>query len=246
MTFEVIPTLGFIKDLYHQPIAQQRFQHYLEKLQSDKNDLNLPIMGFNPMAKGVAKEKLQSLLDLHAEQLAKEAIDSLNDQWKEHLPLKTIRVVLNLADDVGGAWTNHYTTDYSSKFDIKPLVNRLFCAPHFWTSEHYTAHLIKERTIGYASRTIYALLHSLPQDLEGYLDQEIFVAQQLKSAGKEVSQESLDLITTFYEKHKHSSDYSLCFNFFYGDLASHFLGFPSYGVGDFTGFEWANYLAVLR
>ena len=50
MTAELLPIIETMLDFYQKPRAPERFHAYLQLLQGNtKNDLVLPIGGFNPM-----------------------------------------------------------------------------------------------------------------------------------------------------------------------------------------------------
>ncbi len=242
MKFKLIPILDFIEDLYGKPRSRERFTEYLFKLQgTDKNNLEIPIMGFNPMAKEQVLQKIKELRNIGTEETISETLYELNFK-----PLKQgskiIKVVPNLADDLGGAWTNRYVTDFDSKFKINALVRRDFCTPYFWTSENYDKNLIKKRTLAYAYRTIYWLENSELKTLEDHLKQETFVSKQINEV-VDLKEESFDFIKAFYEENKYKDDYSIIFNFFYEDSASLSLSYPTYGIKEVNGFDYAKMLA---
>lgn len=244
MEFELIPVLEKIKDLYKLPLAK-RFDHYLFLLQGEsKQDMILPISGFNPLAKQLGKDKLNDLISLQAEAIAKNMIDNTNAKKLGPENLK-VQVALNLIDNIDGAWSNFYTTDYKSKFDIADLVKRNFCTACFWTSEDVNIDLIKSRVQEYLLRYIHTVLHGLPETLDDMLKQEVFVASLQHDEKKMPSPIELDKITTFYDKHQTSSEYDLIFNFFYGDKASETLSQKCYGFSKNTGFNYAQYIGGL-
>lgn len=243
MQFELIPILSVMEELYETPRSPARFQEYLAKLQGGtKGDMALPIGGFNPMAKEHILEKIHELQALQAEELIREVLVELNAKQQDQ-QTNTIKVVLNLADDLEGGWTNHYTTDFDSKFKINALVVRHFCTPYFWTSETYTAALIVKRTLEYAYRTIYWKENGRLQSLADHFAQEVFVQQQLASADTRIDTADLGEIEELYQTFQDSDDYSLLFNFFYGDEASASLGYASFGIGNQAGFKYASLIA---
>ena len=243
MKFEVIPVLSTMEELYQKPRSIERFQEYISKLQGNtKGDLELPIGGFNPMAKEHILQKIGELKRLNAEDLITVAIESLNQKYKNQ-DETTIRIVLNLADDLKGAWTNHHTTDFDSKFKINALVTRNFCTPYFWTSENYTELQIKRRVLEYVYRTIYWKNNPKPKTLEDCLNQEIYVSSKIGTIFSSKDNIKCESIKMFYDKYKTKEDYSLLFNFFYGDFASASLNFPLYGIKETTGFEFAETIA---
>lgn len=241
MTFELLPTIDIMIDLYEQPRTFERFQEYLNILQGDtKGDLAIPISGFNPMAKEHLLDKLKELKYLGAEEVIKEALKDLNDQWISKNPKRNFKVALNLSDDLKGGWTNRFTSDYDSKFGFNGLINRDFCTPIFWTSEDFTKDEIRKRTLEYTFRTIYWLTNPKPKTLKEHLEQEIFVATEIKRKDKFQETDFKDL-DKFYKDHQNSDNYHIIFNFFYGDNASKSLEFPTYRmVEDITGFDYAT------
>ncbi|GAA4274915.1 hypothetical protein U6A24_12375 [Aquimarina gracilis] len=243
MKFELIPILDFIEDLYNKPRSQNRFKEYLFKLQGNSKDgLDLPIMGFNPMGKEHALQKIEELKYLEAEDIIRKTLNELNSKLNNQNS-KTIKVVLNLADNLGGAWTNRYATDFDSKFKINALVARNFCTPYFWTSESYHKALVKKRTLEYAYRTVYWLENVGPSTLEDHVKQEIFVHKQIGNTSIQGKKKMFDTIQKFYEAYRYEDEYSVLFNFFYGDAASSSLGYPTYGIKEVNGFDYAKKLA---
>ena len=246
MLFEVQPIIDIMEDLYRMPQSPARFQAYLKLLQGDtKDDMILPIGAYNPMAKAHVVQKLLELKQLDAERLMKEVLQELNSN-AESSTNETIKVVLNLADDLKGGWTNRYTTDYDSKFKINALVSRNFCAPYFWSGESYTPTLIQERTISYARRTLYWKAHGKPHTLEDHLKQEIFALQYHTKIDGALDEASLQEVESFYQEHKKAEGYSIIFNFFYGDDASRALGYATFGIQKMNGFQYAKLKARMN
>jgi len=243
MQFELVPILSVMEELYETPISPARFKEYLAKLQGGtKGDMVLPIGGFNPMAKEHILEKIHELQALEAEDLIRKTLVELNAKQQDQ-PSTFIKVVLNLADDLKGGWTNHYTTDFDSKFKINALVVRNFCTPYFWTSEDYTATSIERKTLEYAYRTIYWKQNPKPQTLADHFAQEVFVQQQITPTNTIPDTTDWREVEELYQTFKDSDDYSLLFNFFYGDEASASLGYATFGMGERAGFEYARIVA---
>ena len=235
-------------DLYAKPRSKERFQEYISMLQDGKKgDLTLPIVGFNPMAKEHILQKLTELKDLKAEQVIQDTLKSINIRLTDEQDQRTFKVVLNLADDLKGGWTNLYTTDYDSKFKINALVSRSFCTPFFWTSESYTEQLIRNRTLEYAFRTIYWLTNPKPKTLKDHIEQEIYVAEMSKIDSDNLDSNDFELLDNFYSKYQESEDYGIVFNFFYGDNASKSLEFSTHGItGKANGFDYAKIIRLRR
>lgn len=240
MPFQLIPYLDQVEELYLQPRSPQRFFEYLSQLQGQsKDEMILPIAGFNPMAKDHVLAKVRELKALDAEGIVTKVLAELNQQLTPPNQAK-IGVLLNLADDVKGAWTHRYVTDYDSKFKLNGLVNRRFCTPYLWVSEDFTPELIRQRTLEYAYRTWYWLTHPQPETLADFVQQERFVRQVVPLADTKRSPSEIEAISRFFEAHQDSSEYAHIFNFFYGDAASESMGYPTFGMPTEGGFAWAG------
>ncbi len=240
MQFQLTPILDQMEALYKLPRDRNRFDRYLAMLQGpDKEDMVLPIAAYNPMAKEDALKKLQALQQLDAESIAREVITDFNKEL-ESRPPRTISVVLNLADDIGGSWSSRYTTDYTSKFDFGPILKRNFCTPYFWTREDYSAESIRQRITEQLHRTIYFADHGKPATLAEHIAQEVYV---IANNGASMSEKPNPDVHHFYQQHCDSEDYALIFNFFYGDRASEHLNFKSFGMPAMGGFHYTKAIA---
>ncbi|MEM9076784.1 MAG: hypothetical protein AAGC43_07085 [Bacteroidota bacterium] len=241
--FKLTPVLDQMQSLYELPRDQKRFEAYLEMLQGkQKGNMILPIAGYNPMGKENVLEKIQELKNLNAEELIGEVLDKINIKEDIHA-LPNIQLVLNLADDVGGVWSNKCTVDYSSKFEFGPLLKRNFCAPYFWSSEGFTKNNIETRVVQYAYRTIFWIKNGTPRTLKDFVLQEIYVFAKGSQNEKEIPEYRLEEVQHFFNQNSESEEYSLLFNFFYGDKASNELNYPTYGAIENQGFRFSAILA---
>ncbi|WP_235299376.1 hypothetical protein [Portibacter marinus] len=112
MKFILLKVLDQVLELYKLPGNRERFEKYLYLLQgANKNDMLLPIAGFNPMGKELALNKLKQLIALEAEELVSQCLREINLKLKDTSD-RTIQVAINLVDDVEGAWSPYAVTDY--------------------------------------------------------------------------------------------------------------------------------------
>ncbi len=242
MTFTLHPILQKMQTLYQLPRTRERFEAYLLMLQGkQKTDMILPIAGYNPMGADHILSKINELQDFDAEQIIQEELENINTNINSKKD-QSIQVVLNLADDIGGAWTDRYTTDFSSKFEIQAFVKRNFCAPYFWTSETYTKQLIIQRTREYAYRTLHVIEKGKPTTLKDHIQQEIYV--QIHSNNTfQISEDNFSEIKKYYIQNADSDEYNLIFNFFYGDEASESLAYKIYGTEKDAGWNYVRFIA---
>lgn len=239
--FELVPTLDRMMEIYRLPSGNIRFEKYLSSIKgSSDNDMEIPLAGYNPMAKDHVLLKMEELQKLNAERVMEDLFS--DPQLTECLPdqSKPVKVALNLSDDLKGGWTNRFTSDYDSKFKTNAYLRRKFCVPIFWTSENYSESLIQKRTLEYLYRYIYQQTHRLPAKLKEHLEQEIFVASHFKYPAIPPEWD-LPHMMTFYEKFKDTEDYATIFNFFYGDKACETLSFPTFHIKtEMAGFLFAQ------
>lgn len=243
MIFEVFPILDMMIDFYQKHRSFDRFKDYLKMLQGDtKDDLALPIGGFNPMAKEHALQKLLELNELHAEKLIQETLKELNNELIDIKKNAVFKVVLNLSDDFKGGWTNFYTSDYDSKFKLNGLINRNFCTPIFWASEDFDEEKIINRTLEYCHRTTSWLSNPKPKTLKDHILQEQLVSMKVKLSHE--TDIDFKQLWDFFLKFKETTEHVTIFNFLYGDNASASLGNKTLGIKEeFAGYKFARYLA---
>jgi hypothetical protein len=240
MTFELVPVIDVMLELYSKPRSIERFKDYISTLQGNsKDDMELPITGFNPMAKEHVSQKLEELRSLRAEDLVRECIAKIEWKGEQHF-----KVVLNLMDDLKGGWTNRFTSDYQSKFKLSGLISRNFVTPVFWSSENYSEEIIIQRTLEYCYRSLYWLQHPKPKTLRDHLLQEKFVCDH---AGGKTEPIDVDPLRSFYEQHKETQDQVIISCFLYGDKANESLGNKTYGIREeFAGFKFARAISNER
>lgn len=240
MKFELLPLLDTMLHLYAKPRRLERFQEYLRLLISaDGQDIDLPIVTYNPMGKRHVMERLEKLKSMGAEETMNSVIGKINEGLEESD--LTVRVAFVLADDLKGGWTNRYSTDYQNKFNLTAMIKRRFCTPIFWTSEETDESPIERRTARQIWRTVYQSSHSQPRTLEEHVAQESFVNK--RAPGPEVAVALPSYINCFRDM-KETIDYSYIFSFLYGDDAAREFGYTPLGFPSlFGGFAAAHLLS---
>lgn len=243
MKFQVKPVLQQMADLYEISRGPKRFDRYLSMLQGKtKGDMVMPIAGYNPMGNAHVQQRIQELISLEAETLIADNLSLINSKYSQVLKGQVFDLVVNLSDDLGGAWTNRFTSHYTNTFNFGPIAKRNFCIPYFWTSDQaFSESMIIIRMQKAIFRTIYFLKNGKPTTLEDHVLQEAFVNRELK-INSNYEDESLTENLNFYKVNKDSKDYNLIFNFFYGDEAAAKLNYRTYGFAELNGFQFAGSL----
>ncbi len=237
MRFHLLPVIDIMIELYKSPLNADRFTCYMKILQGNSpGDISVPVTFYNPMGKEQVLKRLLELKKMNAEELINETLKTINKAVSSSSS-KEIKVALALADDLGGSWTNRYTTDYDSKFNTTDLIKRNFCTPLFWVSEEYTPEKIREITTDYCYRSVYRETAPQPVTLEEHIMQESFVAEHNMFRYQEKELKNFHAVNAFYLQYKNSNDPPTIFNFLYGDIASKELGHTAFGIKE----EWAGF-----
>ncbi len=220
--FKLLPILDTMLALYEMPAGSARFEKYLSLLQGGKKgDLALPIGNYNPMAKPFILNYIKQLQALNIENEIEFFIQS-----KQVNTPQEVAVVLNIADDLKGGWTNRFTTDYSSRFGTSALLKRNFCTPIVWTSEEPELASILKVTERAIRRFLFQWERGIPKTLQEQVDQELF------AYGKSPSELSLPTeIQVFLDQEAKTESYHIIFPFFYGEEATAPLEMTTLGIG---------------
>jgi hypothetical protein len=238
MKLSYLPVLGILRELYAQPRNMARFRDYITRLTGDGDDVVLPIGVANPMAKEQALSKIDELLALGAEEIgaAATADAAARLQSVETVPI-TASIVL--ADDVGGGWTNRYTTEAMVRFPSRGALKRPFATALAWTSESPTASDLRHEVLAAIYRVAYQQRFGLPATLRERLRQEGLAASfaevraALPPTDLQAAQKTIDALGD-------DPPYPQVFAALYGDAAAAELGYQPLGLPPRAGFEVAK------
>jgi hypothetical protein len=240
MPFQLLPVIDKMIALYEEPISFERFHKYIAIINGDsKSDMEIPIGGYNPMAKSHVLHRLKELKTLRAEEIIADVCSEVNASAKVTALFK---VSLTLADDLMGGWTEHYSTDYSSKFKLNAMVKRQFCSVYLYTSEDISPEKITNRTRAYIQRTLHWIDHPKPVTLSDHIIQETAVAKVIKTE-QNLSSDAFHKCREVYDIHKDTIEYPIIFSFLFGDKAAKALGYTPLGLSDENaGYRFAQML----
>src|SRR5579859_1716650 len=121
-----VPVLRILRDLYLQPRDMHRFRAYVATLTGGTDDVVLPIGVANPMAKEHAVASIDELLAEGADDTAAEATATARARLDRIHQEREIKASLVLVDDVGGGWTNRFTTEAMVRFPSRGALKRPF------------------------------------------------------------------------------------------------------------------------
>jgi hypothetical protein len=149
-----------------------------------------------------------------------------------------IKAALVLVDDVGGGWTNRYTTEAMVRFPGRGALKRPFANGLVWTSESPTADDLHQEVLAAIYRVAYQQRHGLPTTLAEMLDQE-GLAGVFAGARPNLDDAALQGAREIIYAHVANATYPTAFACLYGDEAASQLGYQPLGLPPRAGFAVA-------
>jgi hypothetical protein len=236
MEITYVPVLATLRDLYAQPRDMARFKRYLHTITQGTDDIVVPIVAANPMAREHVLARVNELLAQGAEEVgagaAEEAaarLAAVPDQLKASLVL---------ADDVAGGWTNRYLTEAGARFDPRVDRKRNFVSTLLWSSEAPTPAEIRQQVLGDLYRAAFRRRHGAAPTLRAMLVQEGLAA---RFAGQRptLPPEALDRARAAIAPLLDEATYPQQFGALYGDEAAVSVGYAPLGLPSRAGFAVA-------
>jgi hypothetical protein len=117
--------------------------------------------------------KVDELLKIGAEEAGGKAAATVVATDNDGTPMK---IGLAVADDIGGGWTNRFSTDYTARFRIENGVRRGWISVILWASEPYDQARIHRETQFSVRRCLYVKQHGEAQTLHEHIEQELAAA----------------------------------------------------------------------
>ncbi|MGD0969062.1 MAG: hypothetical protein ABR949_12350 [Candidatus Aquilonibacter sp.] len=236
VTVELVPFLAQLRDLYTQPRGFARFQEYLNILRTETGEMELPISNVNPMAKPHVLARVEELLALGAETVALEAAREGSRRLGDLD--EALRLILIVADDAAGGWTNRAFAEFAHRYESKHQVQRGWVVVMLWSSEKPSAGLVRRETLTTLYRTIDERKHGPVRKLREVMERE---GRAMRFAAHERRYDDVILraIREKIEPHLDSHAAPIVFAALYGDATAESLGYPPLGIPDRGGYELA-------
>jgi hypothetical protein len=244
MKVTYLPVLRTLRELYAQPRDMARFHHYIAELTGGGNDVVLPIGMANPMAKEHALASLDQLLAVGAEEIGADAAHEAERRLGD-VRTAEIKASIVLADDVGGGWTNRYTTEAMVRFPSRGALKRPFATALAWTSESPTPEQLRREVLAAIFRVAYQQRFGLAVALRDRLRQE-GLAAAFAGVRPSFSDQQLERARGIIDNLGDDPPYPTTFAALYGDVAAEQLGYTRLGLPPRAGFEVAIAAAQQR
>jgi hypothetical protein len=239
MQLEYVPLLQIQRDLYRLPRGYERFRAYLKTMiDPETRDLSLPpLVAMNPMGKDHVPALLDQLLAFDADGVAARAIAEAAPKLA-HIA-GAFKIGLAIADDLKGGWTNRYASEFSARFEIKPILKRGWLTGILWTSETPSIKTTRETALTAVYRAAYVQQHGVARTLGEMLAQEGYAMAMAGCSQPALEADDLAYTREIIAPHLDAKDRPTVMTCLFGDVAAHSLGYPPQGLSPRAGFELA-------
>lgn len=232
---EYVPLLRVQREIYTLPRGMERFREYLRTMRgASTDDLELPLVGMNPMAKEHVPALLDRLLALDADAVAAQAVAQARDATTQ----PSYRATLVLSDDLKGGWTNRYTTEFGNRFEPRAMLTRGWIVGLLWTSEEPSLDVVRQTILSAVYRAVWIEQHGYPVTLRDRMQLEGFA---LHRAGVTITidDEELDYTREVIRPLLDTRDMPTTVAALFGDAAADSLGFARQGLSPWAGLQLA-------
>jgi hypothetical protein len=190
------------------------------------------------MAKEHAVARIDDLLALDAEAVGAAAAASAAPHLARIPSDVEIKAAVVLADDIGGGWTNRFTTEASVRFPGRGALKRPFATALVWTSEAPRAERIRAEVLAAIYRVAHQQRHGLAASLAAMLTQE-GLAGVFAGAQPNLHDPELAAARRIIADVGPNPAYPTTFACMYGDAAAAQLGYQPLGLPARAGFDVA-------
>ena len=238
MKLECVPLLRSQRELYKIPRGWDRFREYLATLiDPDTSDLRLPLSAMNPMGQEPVPDLLDALLVLDAEAVAARTIEEASTRLAA--AAGSFKVVLVVADDKLGGWTNRTTSEFSHRFENGAMLKRGWVTGILWTSEAPSLKAIREELLTCLFRVAHIAAHGPAKTLREMLAQEGFAMVSAGCTQPALSQDDLAYTRAVLALQLDSKDRPTVLACLFGDTPAAALGYTPQGLSERAGFALA-------
>lgn len=236
VTVELVPFLAQLRELYTHPRGFARFAEYLDIIRSKTGEMELPISNVNPMAKPHVLERVEQLLALDAESLAITA--ALEGAGRLGDVDDTLRIIVIVADDALGGWTNRAFSEFAHRYESKHQVQRGWVVVMLWSSEEPSLERVRAETLAMLYRTVDERRNGKVRTLREIMGREgcsmIFADNEPRYDAA-----TLQSIRQRIEPYLDSHAAPIVFAALYGDVIAESLGYPPLGIPERGGYDLA-------
>ncbi|HVB37088.1 MAG TPA: hypothetical protein VND92_01070 [Vicinamibacterales bacterium] len=238
MDLTPVPLLQIQRDLYGLPRGMERFRAYLRTMTDpETGDLELPLVAMNPMGKDHVPARIDELLAIDAEGIARSAVEAASAGLLA-VPGR-FRVGLVVSDDLMGGWTNRYCSEFTHRFETRAFDRRGWLTGVLWTADPVSVRTVREEVLGAIHRAAWIVRHGPAVTLEAMLAQEGTATARAGCTAPSLDADELAYTREVLAPHLDATDRPTVMACLYGDEAARALGYRPQGVSARAGFALA-------
>ena len=241
MNLTYVPLLRQEREFYRLPRDYNRFKAYLRMVVDfEKENLRLPLLGMNPMAREHVAEYLDALLAIDADAVAEQAVRDATPHVADFSG--SYRVGLAVMDDLKGGWTNRYSCEHAMRLCAaapKCLQDFDWVCVALWVSEPATAQVVREEVLTTLYRAAHVRRHGHARTLRELMAQEGRVMAEAGCTTPTLDAEDLEYTRWVLEPFLDATDMRTHIECLFGDAAGRTLGFTPRGLSHRAGLALA-------
>jgi hypothetical protein len=150
---------------------------------------------------------------------------------------------LVLADDLMGAWTNRYASEFSHRFEGRRAHKTGWIIGMLWTSEEPAVETVREEVLTSIYRTAYIQQHGTARTLRERMAQEGEAMARAGCTQPALADDELERVRTILSPHLEATDMRTTVECLFGDIAAPSLGFTARGLPARAGLALALHKA---
>ena len=229
-TVTIAPTLETMAELYllsrDGGPKSERFTAYVKRVEHEWG-----LVSYNPMAGAAALEAVQQAIAVDAERIAREAAGDTIAEC-EYTGSVTLAVVVASA----GMWTDRLATEVEYRTTAKRRADH--GQVMLWSREAITAEDVRRESVAETVRTMWTALHGQARTLRSVLAREglAYALADLKTIVQPENDAAIGDALAILGDSTTQGDIVAAL---YGDAVADQMGWPTLGISDRGGAQWA-------
>ena len=235
-TLTIAPTLETMAELYllsrEGGPKSERFTAYVKRVEHEWG-----LVSYNPMAGAAALEAVQLAIALGAEQIAREAASDTISECEYTGDTVTLAVVVASA----GMWTDRLASEVEYRTTAKRRADHGQVI--LWSRESITAEDVRRESVAETVRTMWTALHGQARTLRAVFARE-GLAYAMADSKAITPPENDAAIRDALNILGDSTTQGDIVAALYGDAVADQMGWPTLGISDRGGAQWAAHRAA--
>lgn len=241
MRIDYVPALPELKRLYEMPRDANRFRAYLRTMiDEDGEELGFaPLVLANPMTREHVRELVDRYLELDADSIALEAIESVLPELSNFD--ERFEASLVIVDDQKGGWTNRFATEiYLRQIPDPRTLNekrraRFWITGVLWSSEPASAEIVRVAMKTAAFRLVYVFENGPARSVSEIIRQERAVMSRSGQSLAPLNCDENSWTQQILADRANEVDFANLVTCLFGDVAAQTLGFEKLGLPENAG-----------